>query len=75
MPGFRRVGRDRAWWAARSSPLDIWQFYAHDVSGRALPTGHFVPEEAPDLVAAAFAEFLSWQLPRRQPPAFVKYQV
>jgi len=38
-------------------PLSVWQQYAADVRGKALPTGHFVPEEAPDLVTAAFRDF------------------
>jgi haloacetate dehalogenase len=39
-------------------PLAIWQQYAPDVRGQSLPTGHFVPEEAPDLVSAALRDFL-----------------
>jgi haloacetate dehalogenase len=39
-------------------PLGIWQPYAPDVSGSPLPTGHFLPEEAPDLVIAALRDFL-----------------
>jgi haloacetate dehalogenase len=38
-------------------PLSVWPQYATDVRGDALPTGHFVPEEAPDLVTAAFRGF------------------
>jgi haloacetate dehalogenase len=41
-----------------SNPLSIWQQYASDVRGNALPTGHFVPEEAPGLVSAALRDFL-----------------
>jgi haloacetate dehalogenase len=40
------------------NPLGIWQQYATDVRGHALPTGHFLPEEAPDLVTAALRDFL-----------------
>jgi haloacetate dehalogenase len=40
-------------------PLSVWQEYAADVRGNALPTGHFLPEEAPDLVLKAMAGFLS----------------
>lgn len=40
-------------------PLGIWQQYATDVSGSALPTGHFVPEEAPESVSAALLKFLA----------------
>jgi haloacetate dehalogenase len=40
------------------SPLSVWKEYATDVRGEALPTGHFLPEEAPDLVSAALADFL-----------------
>ena len=39
-------------------PLGVWQQYATDVRGTALPTGHFLPEEAPDLVTAALRDFL-----------------
>jgi haloacetate dehalogenase len=35
-----------------------WQQYAPDVRGHALPTGHFLPGEAPDLVTAAVRGFL-----------------
>ena len=41
-----------------SDPIGIWQQYATDVRGHAVPTGHFIPEEAPDLVAAALRDFL-----------------
>jgi haloacetate dehalogenase len=44
--------------ASGSDPLSVWRQYALDVRGRALPTGHFVPEEAPELVTAALREFL-----------------
>ena len=36
----------------------VWQQYAPDVRGHALPTGQFVPEEAPDLVVDALRDFL-----------------
>ncbi len=39
-------------------PLAVWRQYATDVRGQALPTGHFLPEEAPDLVSAALRDFL-----------------
>jgi len=39
-------------------PLRIWREYATDVRGTALPVGHFLPEEAPDLVTAALRDFL-----------------
>jgi haloacetate dehalogenase len=39
-------------------PLRVWQEYAADVRGSALPTGHFLPEEAPDLVLDALTSFL-----------------
>jgi len=38
-------------------PLEVWSQYAADVRGTALPTGHFLPEEAPDLVITALGEF------------------
>jgi haloacetate dehalogenase len=39
-------------------PLRIWREYATDDRGAALPVGHFLPEEAPDLVTAALRDFL-----------------
>ena len=39
--------------------LGVWPQYATDVRGAALPTGHFLPEEAPGLVIAALRDFLS----------------
>jgi haloacetate dehalogenase len=39
-------------------PLEVWRQYAADVGGHALPTGHFLPEEAPDLVTAVLRDFL-----------------
>jgi haloacetate dehalogenase len=39
-------------------PLSVWRQYAADVRGRELPTGHFLPEEAPGLVTAALRDFL-----------------
>ena len=40
------------------APLRVWQQYAADVRGQELPTGHFLPEEAPDLVTTALRDFL-----------------
>jgi haloacetate dehalogenase len=40
-------------------PLAVWQQYATDVRGQALPTGHFLPEEAPALVTSALRDFLA----------------
>jgi haloacetate dehalogenase len=39
-------------------PLTVWREYATDARGEALPTGHFLPEEAPDLVIATLRDFL-----------------
>jgi haloacetate dehalogenase len=39
-------------------PLSVWRQYATDVRGAALPAGHFLPEEAPELVIAALRDFL-----------------
>jgi haloacetate dehalogenase len=38
-------------------PLAVWQQYATDVRGQELPTGHFLPEEAPELVIEALRDF------------------
>jgi haloacetate dehalogenase len=41
-----------------SDPLSVWRQYAADVHTSALPTGHFLLDEAPDLVTAALHDFL-----------------
>ena len=38
-------------------PLSLWHERAQDVRGRALPGGHYLAEERPDEVAAAFRDF------------------
>ena len=38
--------------------LDTWRDVASDVSGHAVPGGHFLPEEAPDETLKALLEFL-----------------
>jgi haloacetate dehalogenase len=39
-------------------PLQVWKHYAIDARGQVLPAGHFLPEEAPDLVIEALRNFL-----------------
>ena len=39
------------------TPLADWRAVARDVRGRALPAGHYLPEEVPDLVADEFESF------------------
>jgi len=39
-------------------PLDEWRRVAEDVRGRALPAGHYLPEEIPDLVTEELERFL-----------------
>ncbi len=51
-------GGEQAFVGRGYEPLSVWQQYATDVRGHALPTGHFLPEEAPDLVSAALRKFL-----------------
>lgn len=38
--------------------LGVWRAYAGDVRGEALPSDHYLPEEAPDRTAAALGRFL-----------------
>ena len=42
-------------------PLALWRLRADDVRGRALPGGHYLAEELPDEVAAAFGAFFTGQ--------------
>ena len=39
--------------------LAEWRRVAHEVSGRALPAGHYLPEEVPDLVADELERFFT----------------
>jgi haloacetate dehalogenase len=42
------------------TPLEDWQAKcAHEVTGRALPTGHYIAEEAPELLAAELEAFFA----------------
>ncbi len=40
------------------TPIADWQAKAVEVSGRSTPTGHYIPEEAPALLAQDLLEFL-----------------
>lgn len=44
-------------------PLEEWQRIAQQVEGKALPCGHYIPEEAPDALLAEVLSFLSAPLP------------
>ena len=69
-PGARRRGRGAAdrgpllvLWGERGlvgrtyDVLATWREKARDVRGHALPTGHYLPEEAPAAVSEALADF------------------
>lgn len=43
---------------AMSDALDVWHRWADRVEGGPLPSGHFIPEEAPDELTASLREFL-----------------
>lgn len=54
-----------ALWGARGvvqrlfDPLALWRLRAENVSGEALPTAHYLAEEAPDAVASRLLEFFA----------------
>jgi haloacetate dehalogenase len=54
-----------ALWAGRGAidrwydVLSVWRDWADDVQGRALPCGHYLPEEAPEETAEALGAFLA----------------
>ncbi len=61
----RRVTQPlRVLWGAQGvvgrcfAPLALWQAAAENVSGRAVASGHYIAEEAPDAVLAEAADFL-----------------
>jgi haloacetate dehalogenase len=45
--------------AMADGPLGVWRGWADDVQGGPLPSGHFIPEEAPDELLASLRSFLS----------------
>lgn len=42
---------------SENSPLAIWKNWAKDVTGKAIDSGHFLPEENPDATARALLEY------------------
>jgi haloacetate dehalogenase len=43
---------------AMSDSLEVWRRWADSVDGGPLPSGHFIPEEAPEELAASLGDFL-----------------
>jgi haloacetate dehalogenase len=43
----------------RATFIETWQEWAEDVRGAGIPSGHFIPEEAPEATVKALAEFLA----------------
>lgn len=43
------------------NPLNEWKIVAEDVRGEALPSGHYIPEEVPDLLFEHVRDFFSNQ--------------
>ncbi|GAA0232143.1 hypothetical protein GCM10009539_16950 [Cryptosporangium japonicum] len=50
-------------WGSRSAvgawydPLAVWRGWADDVTGEAIDSGHFIPEENPSATLAALCRF------------------
>lgn len=44
--------------AMSDGPLAVWERWAADVRGGPLPSGHFIPEEAPAELLASLRAFL-----------------
>ena len=38
-------------------PIEDWRVVAKDVAGKAVPSGHYIPEEIPDILLAEAREF------------------
>jgi haloacetate dehalogenase len=45
--------------AMSDGPLEVWRHWADDVQGGPVPSGHFVPEEAPEELTASLGAFLA----------------
>jgi len=54
-----QTGALAEWYEPAGGPLGIWRRWADQVDGRAVPGGHFFPEEYPAATAAALAGFFS----------------
>ncbi|HZT51070.1 MAG TPA: alpha/beta hydrolase [Stellaceae bacterium] len=52
-------GARRSGGTAGSDPLAVWRRWADQVEGGPIECGHFLPEEAPDAVAAALRRFFA----------------
>lgn len=52
------------WYQSQAGPLGIWRQWSDNVSGQAIPGGHFFPEQAPVATATAlrsvFGASLLW---------------
>jgi hypothetical protein len=44
--------------AMSDGPLEVWRRWVDDVRGSPVPSGHFIPEEAPEELTASLREFL-----------------
>jgi haloacetate dehalogenase len=44
--------------AMSDGPLEVWRRWANEVSGGPIQSGHFIPEEAPEELAASLRRFL-----------------
>jgi haloacetate dehalogenase len=44
--------------AMSDGPLEVWRHWADDVQGGPVPSGHFIPEEAPDELLTSLRGFL-----------------
>jgi haloacetate dehalogenase len=45
--------------AMSDGPIEVWRQWADDVQGGPVPSGHFIPEEAPEELAASLRAFLT----------------
>jgi haloacetate dehalogenase len=54
-----KAGPLSTWYASLGGPLGVWRSWAEQVSGEAVPGGHFFPEEHADHTAALIERFLS----------------
>ena len=56
--GLRGLPRERGVVQQQFDPMALWRAQcAGKVSGRAMPAGHFIPEELPEETARALGEF------------------
>ena len=55
---FSSCGEQRGVWPKLYDVLEVWKERASNVTGKEMPTGHFIAEEKPDMLLEELNKFL-----------------